>query len=171
MPKTSTRENKNAYFLKREELGLTREQASEMLVTIASDRIEKIENERLIPRPDEIVTMADTYKAPDLCNYYCVNQCPIGKKYVPEVKIKDLTQIILKMIDSLNEAQDSQRRLINITSDGMIDDDEIDDFVDIQEKLEKISIAVEALRLWSEQMKANGMIDMEKYEKRKNRNS
>ncbi len=171
MPKTSTRENKNAYFLKREELGLTREQASEMLVTIASDRIEKIENERLSPRPDELVTMADTYKAPDLCNYYCVNQCPIGKKYVPEVKIKDLTQIILKMIDSLNEAQDSQRRLINITSDGMIDDDEIDDFVDIQEKLEKISIAVEALRLWSEQMKANGMIDMEKYEKRKNRNS
>ena len=73
------------------------------------------------------------------------------------------------MIDSLNTVQDNQRRLISITADGKIDDAEIDDFVDIQEELEKISITVEALQLWSEQMLANGSINMEKYEARKNR--
>lgn len=168
MPKMSSKENKNAYFQRREELKLTRDQASELLESIPPERIEKIENERVDPHPDEIMIMAEKYKAPELCNYYCSNQCPIGQQYVPEVEIKDLSQIVLKMIDSLNEVQDNQKRLINITSDGVIDDSEIEDFVDIQDKLEKISITIEALQLWSEQMIANGSINMEKYQECRN---
>ena len=114
--------------------------------------------------------MAQKYKSPELCNYYCSNQCPIGQQYVPEVKIQDLSQIVLKMVDSLNTVQDNQRRLISITADGIVDDSEIDDFVSIQEELEKISITVEALQLWTEQMVANGAIDMDKYEARRKRN-
>ncbi len=167
MPKVSTKENKNAYFLKREELKLTREQAADLLESIPPERIEKIENERVEPHPDEIMIMADKYKAPELCNYYCSNQCPIGKQYVPEIKIRDLSQIVLKMIDSINEVQDSQRRLISITADGVIDDSEIEDFVDIQEKLEKISVTVEALQLWAEQKLAEGSINMDKYRQRR----
>ena len=167
MPKVSAKQNKNIYFLRREELGLTRERASELLESIPPERIEKIENERVEPHPEEILIMAEKYKAPELCNFYCSNQCPIGQQYVPEVKIQDLSQIILRMIDSLNTVQDKQRRLISITADGIIDDSEIDDFVSIQEDLEKISITVEALQLWTEQMIANGAIDMEQYEKRR----
>ena len=48
-------------------------------------------------------------------------------------------------------------------------DSEIDDFVSIQEEFEKISINVEALQLWTEQMVANGAIDMDKYEARRKR--
>ena len=169
MPKVSSKENKNAYFRRREELKLTREQASELLETIPPERIEKIENERVEPHPDEIKLMAEKYKAPELCNFYCSNQCPIGQKYVPEVKIGNLSQIVLSMVDSLNDVQDNQKRLIRITADGVIDDTEIDDFIDIQEKLEKISITVEALQLWSEQMLAKGVIDKEKYQARRNR--
>lgn len=169
MPKVSSKENKNAYFRRREELKLTREQASELLETIPPERIEKIENERVEPHPDEIKLMAEKYKAPELCNFYCSNQCPIGQKYVPEVKIGNLSQIVLSMVDSLNDVQDNQKRLIRITADGVIDDTEIDDFIDIQEKLEKISITVEALQLWSEQMLAKGVIDIEKYQARRNR--
>ena len=39
MGRTSTKENKNSYQLAREELGLTREKASELLETIAPERI------------------------------------------------------------------------------------------------------------------------------------
>lgn len=169
MAKISTKENKNIYFQRREELKLTRDQASELLESITPERIEKIENERVEPHPEEILIMADKFKSPELCNYYCSNQCPIGKQYVPEVKIQDLSKIILKMVNSLNTVQDNQRRLISITADGVIDDIEIDDFIDIQEELEKISITVEALQLWSEQMVANGEINMEKYEARRKR--
>lgn len=169
MPKVSNKENKNAYFRRREELKLTRDQASELLESIPPERIEKIENERVEPHPEEILIMAQKYKSPELCNYYCSKQCPIGKQYVPEVKIQALSQIVLKMVDSLNTMQDNQRRFIGIAADGVIDDTEIDDFVNIQEKLEEISIAAEALRLWTEQMVANGAMDMEKYEARRNR--
>ena len=169
MPKVSSKENKNAYFRRREDLKLTREQASELLETIPPERIEKIENERVEPHPDEIMLMAEKYKSPELCNYYCSNQCPIGRQYVPEIRIQSLSQIVLAMVDSLNDVQDNQKKLIHITSDGIIDDSEIDDFIDIQEKLEKISITVEALQLWSEQMLANGSIDVEKYKARSKR--
>ena len=67
MGRTSTKENKNSYQLAREELGLTREKASELLETIAPERIEKIENERTVPRPDEVLTMAEKYKRPSRC--------------------------------------------------------------------------------------------------------
>ena len=169
MPRVSSKEDKNMYFLKREELKLTREQASELLESIPPERIEKIENERVEPHPDEIMIMAEKYKAPELCNYYCSKQCPIGQHYVPEIKMQDLSQIILKMVDSLNNVQEKQRRLINITADGVIDDTEIEDFVEIQDELEKISITVEALQLWSEQMIANGVIDADKIKALRNK--
>lgn len=168
MPKVSAKENKNIYFQRREELKLTRDQASELLESIPPERIEKIENERVEAHPEEILIMADKYKSPELCNYYCSKQCPIGQRYVPEVKIQDLSQIVLKMVDSLNTVQDNQRKLISITADGVIDDSEIDDFVSIQNELEKISMTVEALQLWSEQMIANGAINKEKYEAKRN---
>ncbi|MCQ2496972.1 MAG: helix-turn-helix transcriptional regulator [Lachnospiraceae bacterium] len=163
MPRVSSKENKNIYFKKREELGLTREKASELLETIAPERIEKIENERLDPHPDEVLIMSETYGSPELCNYYCANQCPIGQKYVPEIKVQDFSQIVIKMIASLNQVQKNKERLIDIAEDGKVDNDEIEDFIVIQEQLEKISITVETLQLWAEQMLANGSIDIEKY--------
>ena len=156
MARVSTRENKNIYQLTRENLKLTRETASELLESIPPERIEKIENERSFPHPDEVLTMAEKYKKPDLCNYYCANQCPIGQEYVPEVKIKDLSQIVLEMLASLNA--------MNKRKDGKISDDELEDFLYIQEELERISITVETLQLWAEKMLAAGVIDEARYE-------
>lgn len=164
MARRSTRANKNIYQTTRENLALTREEASELLITVSPERIEKIENERSLPYPDEVLVMADKYKQPNLCNFYCANQCPIGQQYVPEVKIKDLSQIVLEMLASLNSMQKKKDRLIEITVDGEISGDELEDFIYIQEELERISIAVETLQLWSEQMLATGKIDPALYQ-------
>jgi len=169
MARASTKENKNIYHKARESLQLSREAASELLETTTPERIEKIENERSLPHPDEVLVMADKYKQPNLCNYYCANQCPIGQEYVPEVKIKDLSQIVLEMLASLNSLNKQRERLIEITVDGKISGDEIEDFIFIQEELERISIAVETLQLWSERMLATGMIDEVQYNAHKNK--
>ena len=163
MARVSTKENKNLYHKTREALQLTRETASELLESIAPERIEKIENERSLPHPDEVLLMAEKYKQPRLCNYYCANQCPIGQKYVPEIKVKDLSQIVLEMLASLNSMSKQKERLIEITVDGKITGDELEDFIHIQQELERISIAVETLQLWSERMVATGMIDSQQY--------
>lgn len=169
MGRASTKENKNKYQLIREELGLSREKASELLETIPPERIEKIENERSCPHPDEVLVMSQKYKKPSLCNYYCSNQCPIGKEYVPEVQVKELSAIVLEMLASLNSVSKTKDRLIEIAADGVISDDEIEDFIYIQNELEKISITVETLQLWAERMLANGLIDAEAYNARKNK--
>ena len=171
MGQKSTKENKNVFFLAREALDLTREEASELLEWISSDRIERIEYDKADPRPDEVLAMADKYNAPELCNHYCARYCDIGKQYVPEIKIKDLSQIVLEMLASLNSMHKKKDRLIEITADGSIDGDEIEDFVYIQEELERISITVDALRIWSEQMLSWGAIDIDAYNACKNRSN
>ena len=169
MARVSTKENKNVYHKTREALQLTREEASDLLESISPERIEKIENERSLPHPDEVLVMADKYKQPSLCNYYCANQCPIGQQYVPEIKVKDLSQIVLEMLASLNSMTKQKERFIEITVDGKISGDELEDFIYIQEELERISIAVETLQLWSERMLATGAIDEKQYRAHKNR--
>ena len=164
MARKSTKENKNIYQRTREGLGLTREEASDLLGTMSPERIEKIENERTVPQPEEVLLLAEGYRRPDLCNYYCANQCPIGQQYVPEIKVKDLSQIVLETIASLNAMQRQKERLIEITVDGKISGDELADFVQIQEELEKISIAVETLQLWCERMLDTGAIDRVQYD-------
>lgn len=163
MARASTKENKTVYHKTREALQLTREEASDLLESISPERIEKIENERSLPHPDEVLVMAEKYKQPSLCNYYCANQCPIGQQYVPEIKVKDLSQIVLEMLASLNSMTKQKERFIEITVDGKISGDELEDFIFIQEELERISIAVETLQLWSERMLATGVIDAEQY--------
>ena len=165
MARVSTKENKNLYHRTRESLQLTREAASELLESITPERIEKIENERSLPHPDEVLVMAEKYKQPSLCNFYCANQCPIGQQYVPEVTVKDLSQIVLEMLASLNSMYKQKERLIEITVDGEVSEDELKDFIYIQEELERLSIAVETLQLWSERMLATGKIDPELYRK------
>ena len=169
MGRASVKENKNRYQLAREELGLSREKASDLLGTIPSERIEKIENEKSLPHPDEVLVMSQKYKKPSLCNYFCSNDCPIGREYVPEVQIKELSAIVIEMLASLNSVNKSRDRLIEIAADGVISDDEIDDFIQIQNELERISITVETLQPWAEKMLANGIIDADQYYARKNR--
>lgn len=156
MGRRSTKENKNIYQTSRENVHLTRDAASERLSFISPDRIEKIENEKTLPYPDEILAMADAYKNPLLCNYYCSNECPIGQKYVPELQLKTLSQITLEILASLNAMEKEKNRLIEITVDGHIGLNESEDFKKIQTQLSEISIAVDSLQLWLETTFATG---------------
>ena len=120
MGKKSTKENKNIYQLNRERLELTREKASELLESVTSDRIEKIESGKSLPHPDEVLAMAKCYQNPLLCNYFCSEECPIGRQYVPKVESKMLSQIVLEMLASLNSIDKKKNRLIEITADGEV---------------------------------------------------
>lgn len=169
MGRQSTRENKNIYQLCREEKGLTRDRASELMNGISAARIEKIEYDLQEPTPYDIVQMADCYKKPDLCNYFCSHKCEIGDRYVPEVEVAELSGIILETIGSLNEIQPLTNRLIQIARDGRISDDEIHDFAYISSKLDEVSLAIHALNFWVDKTASENdlNIDLLKAEKEK----
>ena len=154
---------KNVYLQRRTELNLSREKASELLESIPPERIERIENEKVNIHPDEVLIIAEKYKMPSLCNNYCANDCPIGQQYVPEIKINNLSQIVIEMVVGLNKVQANRDRLMEITVDGKITDDELEEFVSIQKELKKISIAIDTLKLWTEEMVMSGKINMKKY--------
>lgn len=159
MGRKSTKANKTIYQTSREALGYTREAAAEKLEFISADRIEKIEYEKSLPHPEEVLAMADCYKNPALCNYFCSHECPIGIEYVPEIKAKDLSQITLEMLATLNKLTKAKERLIEITVDGELSEDEIPDFLEIKEELEKMAMAIDSLNLWIDQTIVTGKID------------
>lgn len=150
MGKRSVKENKTVYQQYREAQELTRDKASERMDFISADRIEKIESERSMPHPEEILAMAKAYHAPELSNYYCSNACPIGRKYIPPLKQKELSAIILELLAGVTALEKEKNRLIEITVDGIISDDEQEDFARIREQLQKLTACSSALSFWLE---------------------
>lgn len=169
MGKQSTRENKTIYQLYREEAGYTREQASALMCCVSKAKIEKIEYEHQSPTPYDIVQMADCYKKPELCNFYCSHACDIGDRYIPEIGLSELPSIILETISSLNEINPLTNRLIQIAKDGKITDDEIPDFAIISNKLDEISLAINSLNLWVDKTASENTINLDLLKKEKER--
>ena len=68
--------------------------------------------------------------------------------------------LIIHLFDQIRQI--ILNRLIEITSDGVITEDEYEDFAMIQDKLEKISVTADALQLWVREKIAEGNIDQKK---------
>ena len=148
MGKKSVKANKNRYQQSRENAGLTREKASEKTVFLSADRIEKLESERLSAHPEDILAMSEAYGDPQLPNYYCARECPIGKLTVKELEPKELTQITLEIVSSLNKLEKMKDRFIDISSDRTVTDEETPDFQAIKKNLDEIACSVATLDLW-----------------------
>ncbi len=152
MGRKSTKENKNIYQLARDELEMTRSTVEDKTNgLISASRLEKLENGLLQIQPSDVMTMAELYDKPELCNYYCTKECEIGKKFVPIVEtIHDLPQITLEILASLNAIDKEKDNLIDISADGEISDNEKESFIKFYEHLKELSFAIEALKLWTE---------------------
>lgn len=152
MSRTSSIHDKTPFQKRREDLGLSREKAAELLDGISYERLYNIEHGKTVPTPEDILIMADGYKDPTLCNVYCAHHCGIGRRYVPHVEVGELPSITLGIIATLNKVEGMKNRLIEICVDGDIDDTEQEDFDEIQASLEQLSLSVEALQLWTEKI-------------------
>lgn len=161
MGRKSVKEDKNIYFTLREEQGLSREQACEMLSCISVSRLSKIEYGEALPYPEEIYAMANAYKAPSLCNFFCSNDCPLGQAYVPQVEVKELPTVTLEILSILNRLEQQKNRLIEITADGKISEDEFADFRTIRSDLDKMSLTIDSMQMWIQNKIADGEISKE----------
>ena len=125
MGRKSTKTNKSRFQLAREEANMTRSDVADATDNLISEsKVEKIENGQN-PTPYDVVTLAEIYNQPDLCNYYCTNECEIGAKYVPQVtNIHDLPRTTLQILSSLNQLQHDKEKIIDIVSDGIITEEE-----------------------------------------------
>lgn len=163
MGKVSVKENKSVYQIARDNLGLSRAAAVEYIPGnpeypgmdgITEDRLVKLESGLTAIQPADVVAMAKRYNEPELRNYYCCHECPIGVIDAPEVVYKDnVHQILVNMVVSLESVNSKKSRLMEILADGVVDDAEIKDLNKILEELEKISMTIESIQLWCEKVK------------------
>ena len=158
------KKEENRYKSLRREMKWSREAAASEL-GMSDDKPERIENGKQNPNPQDVLLMAKAYQSPELCNYYCHYDCEIGMKYVPEVPDASLPKIILNLLKAANEFEDMEKKLIHITADEAIDNDEIPEMVQIQQTLEQLSLMIEALQLCVEKKIDKGEIDRKAYER------
>ena len=77
---------------------------------------------------------------------------------MPEIKPKELSQITLEMLASLNTLEKEKNRLIEITVDGVKSEEEKKDFEIIQEQLASIAMTIDSLQLWVKKAIVEGRI-------------
>ena len=145
-------EQKSEFQKRREALGLSREKAAMLMPGANDDWLERIEKGKKYATPEDALMISEAYNDPELCNYYCSSCCAIGRKYVPAVDAGELSRIVLQMEASLNSFLAKRSALVEIASDGEVSEAEMGDFKTIQADLERLSIAIEALRLWTEKL-------------------
>lgn len=155
MGKTSTKENKSIYQLAREEKELSRMQAADLMYEygVTDYRLVRLEGGETTIQPLDVLAMSKAYNKPELRNYYCTHECPIGRLDAPQVKMDSgIHELLVNMLLSLEAVNTDKVRLMEILADGKVESSEAKDFEQIKQKLEQISMAVESLQLWCERM-------------------
>lgn len=155
MGKSSTKENKSIYQLVREDKGYSRAQAADLMTGYIEEyRLVRLENGDVSLQPADVLAMSKAYNKPELRNYYCTHECPIGKIDAPQVKMNsNIHELLVNMLLSLEAVNSNKMRLMEILADGKIQGDEVEDFEKIEKELEHISMAVESIQLWCERAK------------------
>lgn len=112
-------------------------------------RLLKIENGQKIPDPEDIVTMVKAYDSPELRNYYCSKECPLGSGSEP-LMYDDLDKISVRLMSSLHFLENAEDKIFSILEDGKVTDNERAEFHNILDTLDKIAYSAKSLKLWAE---------------------
>lgn len=158
MGRKSIKENKSHYQLCREACDYTRAEASNKMSTISEDRLEKIENGKLTVHPEDIVELAEAYKQPELCNWYCHEVCGIGKRIVSKPENMDLTRAVLEIMNCINEINSQKDRMVALAADGQITQTEQAEFSEIYKQLDQLANSVESLKIWVRKTLTDGKL-------------
>ena len=121
-------------------------------VGIERTRLARIELGLICPYPEEVRMMADAYNAPELCNYHCTTDCPIGRETVPKAETGGLEQIAVRVYSALRTADTIREHLIEIAADGVIDDSERPTLAQISARLRRMQAAASELQIYIDKL-------------------
>ncbi|GAV24771.1 transcriptional regulator [Carboxydothermus islandicus] len=132
----------------RKKAGLSIQEAAFRL-HIGARTLVSYENGHTMVPPDVILKAAEVYNEPMLCARYCAKSCPIGQVYANPVEIKDLAIAVLGLLKEEADVHRTVNRLIDITHDGIITEDEMEEFKKILQELIELEQRIQALKLWA----------------------
>lgn len=126
----------------------SREGAAEEL-GIDRTRLARIELGSTIPYQEEVLLMADCYRAPELKGNYCREMCPLGRN-MPKIENEGLDRISLRMLSSLGKINAAKESLLEITADGIITEEEKPELKKIIKTLDEVNEITQNLKNWIE---------------------
>lgn len=133
----------------------SREGAAEVLgMSVSSLADTELGLQKTMP-VDKAVRMADEYHAPELLNYYCMNECPIGCRQSISDSVIDIDRLTVKVLATirLDQLSDIKNRLLDIAADGVISKDEMEKFIQIDKELSDYSRILSEIHILSESLK------------------
>ena len=106
---------------------------------------------------DKAVLMADLYNAPELLNYYCLSECPIGGRRPISDKMVDIERATVKLTKILRKetVQWYKHGLQDIAADGAITEDEFGEFDRIVNDLREVAKIISELEVIRDKIKAS----------------
>ncbi len=111
---------------------LTRAGAAEELPGVTEDSLKKYELGINRPPNIAVALMADAYAAPELRNWYCSEECPLGKD-CRDIEAMPAERALLRLSNALDGMDDIIKELSEIMDDGRIDDEEFERMPAIRE--------------------------------------
>ncbi|WP_300382420.1 helix-turn-helix transcriptional regulator [Clostridium sp.] len=136
---------RNIYQIARESTGLTQEKASEYM-DISVDSLRAYEGGKRIPPDHIVINMIEVYDTQYLAYQHLKTSDEVGKTYLPNIEIKDLPLAILNLQKEVNDFIKLKDEMIDITSDGIIDEYEKDRWDVIMKELNDVADAIMTLK-------------------------
>lgn len=153
MGRNATKAPDNVFYVARKDAEacndrLGSREGAEEETGIDRTRLARIEGGVLTPYPEEVWMMAKVYQAPQLCNFYCANLCPLGRETVAPCELLELDRLALKVVSAMRGAGFVGDTILDVAEDGKISEEEIPKLEEVVERLEAMEKASMELRLW-----------------------
>lgn len=99
-----------------------------------------------IPPDDIVIKMIEIYDAQYLAYQHLKTSVEVGKKYLPNIEITQLPIAILKLQKEVSDFIKCKDLMVEITCDGVIDDNERPQWNMIMKELDDIVTAIMSLK-------------------------
>lgn len=113
---------------------LTRPGAADELPGVTEDSLKKYELDITKPPNTVVALMADAYNEPELRQWYCVNECPLGRdcREIPEMPAE---RALIRLQNSVYEMERLIRELSLVMENGEIAETDADVIPQIRDRL------------------------------------
>lgn len=132
----------------------SREGAAEMLgMSVSAVADAELGLTKFMP-VEKAVLMADLYNEPQLLNYFCLHECPIGCRHCISDEVNAIDRMAVKLVKGLRteDIEKIKNAILDIAEDGKVNEDEKESFREVLDYLEKLGKLISELKIIGDQV-------------------
>lgn len=136
----------------------SREGAAEMLgMSVSAVADAELGLTKFMP-VEKAVLMADLYNEPQLLNYFCLHECPIGCRHCISDEVNGIDRMAVKLVKGLriDEVEKVKNTILDIAEDGKVGEEEKTAFREVLDYLERLGKLISELKIIGDQVLKEG---------------